>query len=266
MAGAYVFPGGKLDPSDADADMLARLVPGAAEACAGRLTATPGTELEPNTAVGLHVAGCRETFEEAGVLLARNADGGWVDLADPARAARLAEARRALNAGEAKFAEILRSEDLFVDIEGLHYWAHWVTPSAEPRRFDTRFFIACLPPGQEAVSDGREAIDLVWHRPEVALEAHDQGSMFLPPPTLRSLSELAGFESIDAICEASQGRPIGAIMPKLLAEDGQLTIVLPWDPEYDKIEGEALPGPAPQDPCPHLPSRIGLVLSPGATF
>lgn len=262
MAGAYVFPGGKLDEADSSDLMLQNLPEHALKTCADRLQATPGTQLSPRTAVGLYVAGCRETFEEAGVLLARHSDGRWVDLTDPARAARLAEARRALNEGRGDFGEVLQREGLTLDIFGLHYWAHWITPSAEPRRFDTRFFVGCIPPGQEAISDGHETTDLVWHRPEQALDAHEQRTMFLPPPTQRNLQELAGLSDMAAVAKAANERPISAIMPKLLMEEGKITIVLPWDAAYDGAEGLALPGALPEDPCPHLPSQIALEIPP----
>ncbi len=261
MAGAYVFPGGKLDASDASDAVLQRLLPGAVQACAERLNPTPGTELAPEIAAGLYVAGCRETFEEAGVLLACGPDGHTVDVSDNRDlVGSLAQARVDLIEERVDFAELLKAHDLYLDVGNLHYWAHWVTPSLEPRRFDTRFFVACLPAGQEAACDGCESTDLVWHSPDKALKSHSAGSMFLPPPTQRNLQELMEFSDLDSVYTAASARPIHAIMPKLFMEEGKITIVLPWDPEYGEAQGEALPGDAPVDPCPHLESRIELVI------
>jgi len=256
MAGAYVFPGGKLDEADCAPATLARLPEGAVAACAARLRPTPGTTLAPETAAGLYVAGCRETFEEAGVLLAHRADGRKLDGKDPGVQAMLDEARARLVAEELDFAQLLADEDLVLDVDGLVYWAHWITPSMERRRFDTRFFVALAPPGQAATSDGLEVADMVWMTPGAALAAHEQGRMFLPPPTQRNLQEMGDVTDFDALRRTAEGRDVQPILPKLAAEDGRITILLPWDPEYPEAKGDALPGPAPEDPHPELPSRI----------
>lgn len=260
MGGAHVFPGGKLDAADASEAVLSRLLPGAVETCAARLNPTPGTELAPEIAAGLYVAGCRETFEEAGVLLACGRDGQTVDVSkNRDLVSALAEARASLLAEKLSFAEVLSAHDLYLDVGNLHYWAHWVTPSLEPRRFDTRFFVACLPPGQEAECDGCESTELVWHSPNKALQFHEIGSMFLPPPTQRNLQELMEFDDLESVYASALARPISAIMPRLIMAEGKITIVLPWDPDYEAAQGDALPGDAPVDPCPHLDSRIELV-------
>lgn len=256
MAGAYVFPGGKLDPEDCEPRALARLSKGAIEACAARLAPTPGTTLAPETAAGLFVAGCRETFEEAGVLLAHRADGRALDGADPGVVAMLAEARARLARDASTFAELLEAEDLVLEVERLVYWAHWITPSVERRRFDTRFFVALAPPGQAASSDGLEVSDVVWKTAKDALRAHDEGRMFLPPPTQRNLQELAGFDTFEALAAAAADRAVAAIMPKVISDGGRIAILLPWDPDFAAAPGEALPGDLPSDPHPELPSRI----------
>lgn len=256
MGGAYVFPGGKLDPEDCEPRALARLPVGAKERCFARFTPTPGTTMSPEEAAGLHVAACRETFEEAGVLLARKAGGAPFAITEPAQEEALAHARLELAAGRLGFAELLEAEDLTVDLDGLVYWAHWVTPTRERRRYDTRFFVAHLPAGQVATADDQEAVDLRWYLADEALMAHQEGHIFLPPPTQRSLQELAGYTSLDQVRAEAARRPIGAIMPKLTVVGDAFAILMPWDPDYAAAEGGALPGEPPKDPRPDLPSRI----------
>ncbi|MBK6685704.1 MAG: NUDIX hydrolase [Deltaproteobacteria bacterium] len=201
MAGAYVFPGGKVDPADREQvqhrpELLER---------AKALRPTPGRTLLIEDAAAHYQTAVRETAEESGLLI------------DPLQ---------------------------------LHYFAHWITPSFEPRRFDTRFFVAMAPEGQEARVDEREITDLRWETPEAALSAHEGGEIFLPPPTQLSLQELVGLADLDAVLALLERRPITPILPKVSTQDGAFTILLPWDPDYAATEGEALfgtsvlPGPS----------------------
>lgn len=246
MGGAYVFPGGKVDPEDSAPEMVTRLGPSATW-CQERLEETPGRPLSEAEAVGLYVAAVRETFEEAGVLLARPT---------PVPCTTTASLRSALADKGSGFGGLMAGEALSPDVESLLYWAHWVTPSAERRRFDTRFFVARLPEGQTAVGDGTETTDLVWHTPSAALAAHDARTLWVPPPTQRTLQELEGLDDWAAIEAAARDRPIGAIMPKLIGTEGGFAILMPWDREFDSAEGDSLPGPPPPNPRPDLPHRI----------
>lgn len=243
MAGAHVFPGGKLDPEDvrAAAQLLSKE---ACLACLEALDPTPSRALTPEQAGGLYLAAIRETFEEAGVLLAQ----GATDF-DPKAL------RKELQAG-APFGELLAQHGLTPDLDALVYWAHWVTPSVEPRRFDTRFFVARMPAGQEASIDAHEAVEARWMAPKAALGAHAEDQIFLPPPTLRTLEELAELD-FDAVRGRAGAMVMEPILPKLVADSRGFAIVLPWDPEYTALEGE---GWAARPRGPALATRIQVVL------
>lgn len=232
MAGALVFPGGKVDPADRDG----RLVP--ASFRPGRLRATPGRELSAEDEAAFLVAACRETFEEAGILLARGRTTGLPATAPSQRTGGLLD--------------ILEREDLELTLDRLVYWAHWITPAMEPRRFDTRFFVAQVPEGQSAAADEREVTESVWMTPVDALAAHARAELFLPPPTQRTLEELSCHDGFEAVRAAAEHRAIPAILPKLTAVDGELCILLPWDPLYAETEGDGLPAA----PAGSGPSRI----------
>ncbi|MEO6953993.1 MAG: NUDIX hydrolase [Polyangia bacterium] len=111
--------------------------------------------------------------------------------------------------------------------------SRWITPSREPKRFDARFFVVAVPAGTEARVDEAEVTELLWATAAEILER--QGQMMLPPPTLRTLEELAPLPSIEAVLAHASAREVHAIQPKLL-DDG--LILLPWDPEFAAAEGE----------------------------
>lgn len=203
----------------------------------------------------------RELFEEAGVLLATTA----VD--DAARAAM----RARVLAGE-PLAAVLAETGLALALDALTYFAHWITPSAEPRRYDTRFFLAVLPAGQEPRFDAHETVDQVWATPRQALAR--AGELALPPPQVRSLHELSGTRTVDAALALAAGRARHPhpIMPRLAPQPVGFALLLPWDPEYLSAgTGDAVPMPA-DHPLAVGPSRFVLedrtwknVDAPGST-
>lgn len=213
-AGAYVFPGGSVDPRDADQ----------AVAWAGPSPAEWGKDLGADEAVarGLVCAAVRETFEESGVLLAGPDTGSVVadTTGDDWEADRLALIDRSL-----AFADFLARRELVLRSDLLKAWAHWITPEVETRRFDTRFFVAALPEGQRTRDVGGEADHVVWHRPAEALELARSGSIFLMPPTYRTLDELAGHDGVGAVLAAR--REIVTTMPAVVEVDGELRLVIP---------------------------------------
>lgn len=256
MGGAYVFPGGKLDEKDCDDALTPFLPEGATQRCTERLEPTPGQTLTPSVARGLYVAAARELFEEAGVLVARHRSGDFVDFAG-AQAERFEGYRAQAHQGELDFPAMLATEDLLLDLDTLTYWAHWVTPSLEPRRFDARFFLVRLPPGQTPLIDERETTDSVWHTPAEALAAYARGEVFLTPPTLRNLEDMAQHDSLDALFEYAFARKVGAILPRVGPVGENMGIILPWDPLYAEAQGEALPMDGAH-PMASGPSRIVL--------
>jgi 8-oxo-dGTP pyrophosphatase MutT (NUDIX family) len=177
---AHVFPGGVIDPDDRT---LGHRCQGLAEAEAGaRLGIGKG-------ALDYWVAAIREVFEETGLA--------FMDVRR-LKAEQLIALRQALLAGECSFAELCKQYDLALQSGGLHYVAHWITPVVRPVRFDTRFFLAELPPGQRARHDGVELIDSIWLTPAEALSAAQRGELQLAWPTRVELQRLRRFSTVSA--------------------------------------------------------------------
>jgi 8-oxo-dGTP pyrophosphatase MutT (NUDIX family) len=180
------------------------------------------------------VACARELFEEAGLLLARSEDGAPIDGADAARSERLAEHRRALNGGTRTFVEILEAEGLVLDGDQLAYFAHWITPVGPPRRYDTRFFVAAAPPGQEPLHDDKELVANVWVTPTEALERHGRGEMQLILPTIKNLEAIARLGSTAALLDAAKRAvSVPTVEPRIVQDGEGVRILLPGDDGYD---------------------------------
>ena len=216
--GAYVFPGGSVDRSDAD--------PGLGWAGPDPAEFAALLDVPPDRARALVCAAVRETFEESGVLLAGSSHDDLVR-----DSAALAADRHALLAGSTSLAEVLDRRGLVLRTDLLTPWARWITPEASPRRFDTWFFAAALPPGQDATAapeghaDSGESESGAWLRPASALEAARAGQMTLLPPTAVTLGELAGHADVPAILAH---RPvITPRLPKVVVEDGRVRLHLP---------------------------------------
>lgn len=176
FGGAYVFPGGAVDPSDRDSAVATpRLSPADAN---GRL------EVDDD-GLAFYLAAVRESFEEVGVLFASSGAG---DATDTLRAR--------VDADEMSLAELSAELDCVLEPERLSYVGHFVTPSTEPVRFDARFFVAELPAGQSPVGEHAEIAASEWVEPRAALERFQSGEMFLIGPTIHSLVFLAAFASV----------------------------------------------------------------------
>lgn len=187
LGGAYVFPGGAVEDADRHAD--------AARVCEGHGDEEASAQLGiPHGGLGFWVAGIRECFEEAGVLLAYDAaTGDVVRLGAPDVAARFADHRLAVDRGERRVVDVCAAEGLRLAADALHYVSHWITPEGAPRRFDTRFFVATAPPEQEPVHDDRETVAHVWVRPADALDRHAVGELEMMLPTVESLRLLSRY-------------------------------------------------------------------------
>lgn len=217
--GAYVFPGGSVDPSDGDAG-VAWAGPDAGEW--GRLLDAPAT-----LARTLVCAAVRETFEESGVLLAGPArhialgtTGGESWEAD----------RRDLLAGSLSLADLLRRRDLVLRSDLLRPWSRWITPVTEARRYDTRFFVAALPEGQNARDVSGEADETAWLEPGEAIEAAGRGEIALMPPTAVALAELRDCGHVAAVLAAR--RRITALIPEVTLAEGAAWLTVPGGLEY----------------------------------
>ncbi len=223
MGGAHVFPGGKVDEDDSDPRWIERVDPSPEE-----ITTRLG-ETDAGRGLGLLVAGVRETFEEAGVLLASTAKG--VDLRD---------VRRKLHEG-ASFLGLAEETDLRIDSRALVPYARWVTPKMESRRFDTRFYIASIPEGQQASHDGNETTSAVWLQPAAALDDMVAGKIKLAPPTVRTLRWLAEFRDVASVVGDASSRKPPLVRPLLVSGEAGWFLALPGDPEHPDRE-RALPG------------------------
>lgn len=242
MGGLWVFPGGRMEPDDHSPRALARIPGDALRPCSGRLYSLEGEQLPADLALGLHVAACRETFEEAGVLLARDAGGRPCD---PALVDSLQSRRAADDAEPTAFVGMLEQHDLFLDIAPLVYWSHWVTPSLEPKRYDTRFFVVPVPEGQVAQADFSELTEHAWINPATAAEALERGEIAVPPPTLLTLEDLrdsyAVHGSLHAMLAAESRRATPAVLPRIEVLEDEYRVVMPWDLRYGQVSGEACP-------------------------
>lgn len=217
-AGAWVFPGGVVDRGDADLALVERVDGPTPMQWADRLRLS-----DPAEAVSFVTAAVREAFEETGILLARVAD----DATNPRGGEGLDIARRALLAEVADLRQIVINHSLRIQGGDLLYIAHWITPEPEPRRYDTRFFLARV--GADAVCTPHEAemTESVWLTARGALHHFETGSLKMLPPTVHTLRRLAGFASVDEIFAALADAPVPTIMPVMRVQGDGVAIVLP---------------------------------------
>lgn len=214
--GAFVFPGGAVDPADAAPELAA--------ACAGLDDAAASRLLNlPSGGLAYFVAAIRECFEEAGVLLACDASGEIIEPGDDATRAALAAARRAVNESASSFDGFIASTGWRLAVDRLVYQAQWVTQQGRPRRFDARFFVAAAPEGQLASFDGRETVDQFWVRPADALARHGRAEIELLYPTIKTLQALVGFNTVDALLAALRSTVPRAPGPTWLGQDDEGT-------------------------------------------
>lgn len=241
MAGLWVFPGGRMEPSDLAPELAARANQVAIADTASRMLTVDGEPLDLATARGLLVGACRETFEEAGVLLAlpRAGRGDW----GSDRIARVSSRRAAASADVTEFARLLGDEDLALDIDHLVYWSHWITPGFETKRFDTRFFALQVPHDQEASVDHGELTHHGWLTENDVRTHTASGEMKLAPPTRATLLDLWSAHQrhggLAAMLAAERTRVVPPILPKWVEhEANEMELVLPWDAEYANTGGE----------------------------
>ena len=223
VGGALVFPGGRVE--DADRDLDPSLVAGGDPAEVG---ARFGTDERGGR--GLLVAAARESFEEAGVLFAVDAQGDPVDgalLDEP----DVAAARAALAARDDRgdLAALLRDRALRLTLDAYHPFAWWVTPDGMHRRYDTRFFVAAVPAGQvdTATSDHVETTSARWLTPAACLDGHETGRFTVIFPTRKVLGELAEHARVADLLDAIAGRTPDRIQPTIVTVDGQVLVQHP---------------------------------------
>jgi 8-oxo-dGTP pyrophosphatase MutT (NUDIX family) len=201
-AGMTVFPGGRVDAADAS---IADSWSGPSPAWFGQRLGCSG-----DTAAAYVAAAVRETFEESGVLLAGPSSQPVV--ADTSGDDWEAD-RVALEAGELRFADFLHRRGLVLRADLLGAWAHWITPEFEPRRYDTRFFVAALPAGQVTRDVTSESDQVAWMRPADAVAAVDAGELLMLPPTYVCCRDLTPYDDVASILAAAGEREIRPVLP-----------------------------------------------------
>jgi 8-oxo-dGTP pyrophosphatase MutT (NUDIX family) len=216
MGGAVVFPGGALDEDDAEPAYEARST-GLQERAA--LFAR-----DRRHALALAVCACREALEEAELL----------PVTPGLDAASLGRLRAALAAGR-PLAELLEDEGARLATADLVPFARWITPEAEQRRYDARFFVTALVAGQRGRHDEHETVSSLWATPARLLEAFEAGHMFLAPPTLRALELLLRADRVEAALALAAEQTLAPICPRFVPSDPPM-LVLPGDPEHEVAE------------------------------
>ncbi|MGP4022894.1 NUDIX hydrolase [Actinomadura sp. 3N407] len=212
--GAYVFPGGSVDPRDGEASL----------AWSGPPPAEWGSVFmaDETLARELVCAAVRETFEETLVLLAGPTGRTVVD---DTRGDEWEADRQALLDRSQSFCEFLDRRGLVLRSDLLRPWAHWITPKIEPKRYDTRFFVAAMPEGQRARDVSTEADRVAWVRPAEAAERASGGEWMMLPPTVATLAELAEYETVADVLAAR--REIVVHEPAAEIIDGEAYLVMP---------------------------------------
>lgn len=220
LGGAYVFPGGKVDASDAELGQdIALDTPPAQLALA-----LSESDLSHAQAAGMFIAALREAFEECGVWFGEPPDG--------------------VDAG-ADFQHLVRRNPSPLRVSALQPWTRWITPrqaSMMNKRFDTRFFLAALPAGQTPVHDDHEATASVWLSPRAALEAYWRHEIEFAPPQIMSLAQLARHADVASAMREAAQRPPPVIEPHPFDHHGQRVICYPGDPTHPQAT-RVMPGP-----------------------
>ncbi|WP_326698279.1 NUDIX hydrolase [Streptomyces sp. NBC_01754] len=222
--GAYAYPGGGVDPRDDD--HLVRWSGPSLETWAARLGV--GTVAEAQAVV---CAAVRETYEEAGVLLA----GPTADtVVGDTTGSGWESDRAALVARELSFAEFLGRRRLVLRSDLLGAWARWITPEFEPRRYDTWFFVAVLPEGQSARNASTEADRTVWIRPGDALDGYDRGELLMMPPTVATLRALTPYRRAADALDAAASQDLTPVLVEARMEGGALVLRWPGHEEFTR--------------------------------
>ncbi len=213
--GMTAYPGGGVDVRDAEAD-LSWTGPVPAQWAASFHCAEP-------LARELVCAAVRETFEESGVLLASAIDGSSLDPSS----VEWETDRLALLSRERSLSEVFAAHGVTLRADLLRPWAHWITPEAEPRRYDTKFFTAAVPAGQEPRNVSGEADEAAWVRVVDALAENEQGTRMMLPPTLVTLTDLVGHATVADVLEAAPKQPLTPVVPRLVVRDGREYVEMP---------------------------------------
>ncbi|MFJ5775036.1 NUDIX hydrolase [Streptomyces sp. NPDC093094] len=221
--GAYAYPGGGVDPRDDDRQI--RWAGPSRAWWADRLG------VDERGAQAIVCAAVRETFEEAGVLLA-GTDPDTV-VGDTTGDDWEAD-RAALVARELSFAEFLGRRGLVLRSDLLGAWTRWITPEFEERRYDTWFFVASLPVGQRTRDVSGEADRTVWIRPGYAAAGYDKGELLMMPPTIATLRQIMPYGTAAEALAAAPSMDMTPVLARASLEDGEIVLSWPGHDEFTK--------------------------------
>ncbi|MET8286027.1 NUDIX hydrolase [Streptomyces sp. NPDC005132] len=221
--GAYAYPGGGVDPRDDDHQIR----------WAGPTRAWWADRLgvDETSAQAVVCAAVRETYEEAGVLLAGPTPDSVVG--DTTGDEWEAD-RTALVARDLSFAEFLDRRGLVLRSDLLGVWTRWITPEFETRRYDTWFFVAALPDGQRTRNASTEADRTVWIRPADAADGYDKGELLMMPPTVATLRQLIPYDSAADVLAAAPARDLTPVLARARLENGEVVLAWPGHDEFTK--------------------------------
>lgn len=215
-AGALVFPGGKTASSDHD------------PAWADHVQGWADVEADERP---LRIAAIREAYEEAGIIFARRTDGSAFEGDE-----RAANARAAVERGEASFLELVRDLDLKLDLNALTVFARWITPNMMPKRFDTWFYVAVASDRQLAVCDGHETVDAEWIDPAEAIRLAAAGERTVIFPTRMNLQLLAEASSAADAVDRASARTLVTVEPQIVHREGGGVLKIPIEAGYGDVE------------------------------
>ncbi|MEU1316146.1 NUDIX hydrolase [Streptomyces tibetensis] len=221
--GAYAYPGGGVDPRDDDRHVR--------WAGPSRAWWAERLGVDETEAQAIVCAAVRETYEEAGVLLAGPAHDSVVG--DTTGADWEAD-RAALVARELSFAEFLDRRGLVLRSDLLGAWTRWITPEFEARRYDTWFFVAALPAGQRTRNASTEADRTVWIAPREAAARYDEGELLMMPPTIATLRQLTAYDTAAGALDSAQGRDLTPVLATARLVDGEIVLSWPGHDEFTK--------------------------------
>lgn len=215
-SGALVFPGGKVDAHDLDPALRAHV---------------DGADVLDDLRLSLVACAIREGFEESGILLARRV--GSRDLISAEHASSLNDWRPKLNASEVGLVEFLSKEKLRLACDTLVPFAHWVTPTFMPKRFDTYFYVAQAPAGQLGRHDGSESVDSVWVNPIAAIDDKRWTIIF---PTRMNLLKLGAAKTADEALATARRTPVVTVLPEVVTRADGRFLTIPENAGYGKVE------------------------------
>ena len=232
FSGALVFPGGKLEDADGDKALRAR--------CGG-------ADKIDDAELKFRVAGVREAFEECGVLLARKRGQRALIAAADLKAIET-KWRAKLAKDEASIVDMVEAEDLEIATDLMTPYAHWITPTFVPKRFDTWFFLAEAPEDQIALHDGSESTDSVWIGAQEAIDEAKAGKRTLVHATTKNLELLAEGKTVAGAISAATSRKIVTVQPWVEVKDGKKFLHIPEGAGYRNLVREMPPaGGVPQN-------------------